>query len=128
MDCKVSGKADDLVDTLARLKQELTNACFKKYGAAKALSVDAYASEKTVDLLRKSKMWKDAVDEEELVNEDDSNSRRGRSAKTTVLVADMGFFKLHLADVMGDEQVRMVVVFKTDSPVEESWFGNVLLT
>ncbi len=127
-ECKASVKADDLVDTIAKLKQELTNACFKKYGAAKALEANAYASEHNVDVLRKSKMWKDASEQEEVIDPDDSNSRRGRSAMTTKLVGDLGFFNVHVAEVMGDGQIRLVVLFKTDSPVEEQWFGNVLIT
>lgn len=128
LEWKQSTKVEDLVDTLAKLKQELTNACFKKYGAAKSISVDAYASEKIVDMLRKSAMWKDVADVEETIDENDSNSRRSKSAMTTERVADLGFFCLHEAYIMGDEQVRMVVVFNTDSPVQETWFGNVMIT
>lgn len=128
LEWKQSAKVDELVDTLAKLKQELTNACFKKYGAAKSISVDAYASENIVAMLRKSAMWKDIADIEEVIDESSANSRRSKSAQTTERVGDLGFFYLHEAYVMGDEQVRMVVVFKTDSPVEETWFGNVTIT
>ncbi len=130
LDWKISPKADGLVDTLAKVKQELTNVCFKMNGAAKALTCNAYASEKVVELLKFSEMWKPIENPED----DRPTDSQGRHFNAIdIPVADMGFFKLYIANVMGDEQVRLVVTFDIGIPegrttnAEQKLFGNVRL-
>lgn len=124
LDWKISSKVEGLVDTLAKVKQELTNLCFKMHGAAKAVSCDAYASEKVIELLKLSEMWKpvEKVEDNRLT---DSQGRHFNVAE--VCVADMAFFKLYLANVMGDEQIRLVVVFETGDGPDQKLYGNVRL-
>lgn len=120
----VSAKVDGLVETIVKCKQELTNHCFKMHGSAKAISSDAYASAKVIELLKLSEMCKPCVDE----TEDDTQVSIGRRAfKEHEVVADFASFKLHHAEVMTNEQVRLVVVFDVGTGIDQTWYGNVEL-
>lgn len=124
LDWKVSSKVDGLVDALANLKQELTNVCFKMHGAAKVVSCNAYASEKVIELLSLSKMWK-PIEKEEDDSPTDSKGRHFNIPE--IAVADMAFFKLYKANVMGDNQIRLVAVFEAGRPAEQKLYGTIWL-
>ena len=121
LEWKVSSDVDDLVKIVLKCRQELTNVCFSMNGAAKVLSTDVYAFGKVIELFKLSDMWKDASD----AVSDEPDAKGRVHWQSTLLVADFGSFKLHSSEVMGEDKVRIVMVFDVNSGVDLTMYGNV---
>lgn len=121
---KINDNPEDLVAAIVELRGELTTECFKKHGMqTKLLKCDVYANKKTLEILRKSELWMDAKDPDEVVKQ---NKRYFNDFSK--MVADFNLFKLHESRIMGDEQVRVVSSFDIgESSFTQVWFGNVTL-
>ena len=108
-----------LVERVASLTQELQKACFAKWGRAKREIVDAYASSDTVDLMRKSELWRDASAEPQ------EGAGLRFNKPVGVLVADFSLFQLHVHPIMSPDIIRIEAVFGIETGSSKSWYGDL---
>lgn len=122
---KVSPKVETLVDKIVECKQGLV-ACVKERNPynrhLKTVSCDVYASPKLVELLSCSQLWKPASEKSEGGEEADD---RRKSKVMHELVADFELFRLSSDPIIGDEVIRVVMVFDTSESSSETFYGNV---
>jgi hypothetical protein len=115
---KVSSNVEKLVDAVNECKQGLTNGTFGKYGRAKLLSCDVYASPKVIELFELSALWSPSTE----FSEDDL-----RAKNVSEPVANFELFRLHRHQIMSDDTVRLVCNYDVMDGVDKTMYGNVRL-
>lgn len=118
---KVSSNVEKLVDAVQECKQGLTTATFGKYGRAKLLSCDVYASAKIVEFLRLSTLWSPLTE----FSEDGERVKSYDIASH--VVADFNVFRLFQHKVFGDDVIRMVCTYDVCDGVDKVMYGNIHL-
>ena len=118
MDSVLKWKSNDdvksLIDVILECKKELTTACFAKYGAARLVEFDVYASSKICKFIMLSGEHTPASDT--------------RGLHWSKCVAKFEHFNLHRFKNVDDETVRVLVLFDSEERFPTLWYGNVLLT
>jgi hypothetical protein len=121
---KVSSDVEKLVAAVNECKQGLTTSTFSKYGRAKLLFCDVYASAKLLELFQLSALWTPCLE----FSESDLRVRPShRPDPVSTLVADFELFKLHRDRILSDDVVRLVAVFDVTDGVDKTMYGNVQL-
>ena len=111
--CEVTEDVNSLVTSILDCKKVLTKECFSKYGSAKSILFEAFASSKVCDFLSISEDFSSISEEIEVT----SNKKHIGSFKQ---------FELYHLHCLNEETVRVVVTFEIDGHPNQ-WYGNVLL-
>lgn len=125
---KVSPDVDGLVKTVLACKKDLTNACKSVYEGVrvKVLTCDVYAGDKLLQLFSLSELFVPVLETAEVIDESVPESRREKVY--TEHVGNFTMFQLHRAPVMGERDVRMVIVMNVDGDsADQKWYGNIEL-
>lgn len=106
---------ESLVNSILECKKDLTKFCFSKYGSAKIIDFNVFASSKVCDFLMMSELSKPASKEDGVVN-----------TEWQKYVANFELFKLHKYKHVDNETIRVITSFDVDEGAYKIWYGDVI--
>lgn len=106
---------DSLIKAILECKKDLTKSCFSKYGSAKIIDFNVFASSKVCDFLMMSELSKPPSKEDGVVN-----------TEWQKYVSNFELFKLHKYKHVDNETIRVITSFDVDEGAYKIWYGDVI--
>ena len=123
VDWSYTDDVESLLKSIVQVRQDLDEVSSQQLGKKYMFdSCKVYAFGKNIDLLKKSDLWTDAVEQFEVTM---PKYRIREATGGSELVADFALFKLHRSPIMGVDQVRVVCRYVCDSLAPQVFFGTV---
>lgn len=123
---KISSKVDGLIDAIVACRKQLIDGVKQRHPYNRNTKIrycDAHASPKVCQLLEASSLWKECTE----TKADFEARRADKRPHSQKMVADCEMFKVVEDDIIGDENVRLVMEFEISKDEWESYYGNVEL-